>query len=63
MCLVFQLPPREPAVERLTDEELRRCFTLAHRPLRDESSAAPEKTLRLSLRSSAICLSRCGYKT
>ncbi|WP_428306595.1 potassium channel family protein [Lacipirellula sp.] len=36
MCLVFQLPPREPPVERLNDEELRRCFSLAHRPLSDE---------------------------
>lgn len=36
MCLVFQLPPREPRVERLTDEELRRCFSLAHRPLSDD---------------------------
>jgi hypothetical protein len=36
MCLVFQLPPREPAAERLTDEELRRCFSLAHRPLSDD---------------------------
>jgi hypothetical protein len=36
MCLVFQLPPREPRVERLSAEELRRSFSLAHRPLSDE---------------------------